>query len=392
MDSSVSKPLRILSVLNLDWNPHLGAARVYLELGEYWKAAGHTVEHFSFNEAFQGRHRSARDYALRRLAFPRRAKAFIKANEARFDVIDALIGSLAASKSDLGFTGLLVARSVGSQWLYDEFEKNVTKRWPGKRPGTLAGRVFYGAVNCYLLSVCKAAVRHAELINVPNTDEATDLNKRFGKIAPIVVQAYGLNSDQASSFGIGNAQEKLRQRKVCFVGMWGPRKGARVWGEIVRRVRAKLHGVKFCFLGTMTSHENVLKDIGAEFAGEIESVPEFTPRELPRLLKDCAVGGFPSYVEGFGLALVEQLAAGVPTVAFDQGGPRDILRDTPELLVPTGDVEAFAAALVRVLQLAPNDYERLQTRSLEIASRYSWEAIADKTISHYRSQVCREGR
>jgi len=159
----------------------------------------------------------------------------------------------------------------------------------------------------------------------------------------------------------------------------------------MRRVRAKVPSVKFCFLGTMTSRENVLKDIGSEFAGEIETIPEFTPRELPQLLKDSAVGGFPSYVEGFGLAVVEQLAAGVPTVAFDQGGPRDILSDTPELLVPTGDIEAFAAALVRVMQLAPIDYERLQTRSLEIAARYSWDAIADKTISHYRSQICREG-
>ena len=391
MDSSASKPLRILSVLNLDWNPHLGAARVYLELGEHWKAAGHTVEHFSFSEAFPKRHRSPREHALQRLMFPRRARAFIKANQGRFDVIDSLLGSLAASKGELGFNGLLVARSVGSPWLYNEFEHDVAKRWAGKRPGTWAGRLFYGTVDRYLMSVCEAGVRHADLINVPNRDEAADLQTRLGSRGPIIVQPYGLTSDQGGRLNVGTVEQRLSQKKIAFVGMWGPRKGSRVWGEIMRRVHARIPETKFCFLGTMVSHEKVLQDVGAEFAGHLESIPEFTPPELPQLLADCTVGGFPSYVEGFGLALVEQLAAGVPTVAFDQGGPRDILQESPDLLVPTGDVEAFARALVRVLQLPEADYERLQRRSVDTAARYSWRAIADDTLNSYRSQTCRPG-
>ncbi|HJT82397.1 MAG TPA: glycosyltransferase [Chthoniobacterales bacterium] len=391
MDPSASKPLRILSVLNLDWNPHLGAARVYLELGEHWKAAGHTVEHFSFSEAFPRRHQSSREYALRRLMFPRRARAFIKANHGRFDVIDALAGSLAASKRDLKFDGLLVARSVGSHWLYNEFDRDVAKRWPDQRPGTWAGRMFYGAVDRYLTSVCVAAVRHADLVNLPNTDEANDLRKRIGNLGPIIVQPYGLTSGQRGELAVGNAQQRLGHKTICFVGMWGPRKGSRIWGEIMRRVRARIQDAKFCFLGTMVSHDQVLRDVGDEFAADIQSIPEFAPAELPKLLGRCAVGGFPSYVEGFGLALVEQLAAGVPTVAFDQGGPRDILGTAPDLLVPTGDVEAFAAALIRVLQLPGNEYERLQQRGVEIAARYSWRSIADDTINDYRSLACKVG-
>ena len=391
MDTSVSKPLRILSVLNLDWNPHLGAARVYLELGEHWKAAGHTVEHFSFNEAFSHRHRSPREHALQRLRFPRRAGRFIRTNRERFDVVDSLLGSLSASKRELGFDGLLVARSVGSQWLYDEFDRDAARRWPGKRPGTLVGRLFYGAVKRYVMSVCKAGIRHADLINVPNSDEAKDLRERCEDVAPIIVQPYGLTSDHPG-LGFGDVERRLNQQKICFVGMWGPRKGSRVWGEIMRRVRGRIGSAKFCFLGTMVPHEKVLHDVGEEFAGAIESVSEYSPPELPRLLEDCTVGGFPSYVEGFGLALVEQLAAGVPTVAFDQGGPRDILRGAPDLLVPTGDVETFAAALVRVLQLSRTEYERLQHRSVEIAARYSWKAIAEESIKQYRCRICTNGR
>ena len=117
-------------------------------------------------------------------------------------------------------------------------------------------------------------------------------------------------------------------------------------------------------------------------------MPEFSPAELAVLLSTCTVGAFPSYVEGFGLAILEQLAAGVPTVAFDQGGPRDILGDRlPELLVPTGDVEAFAAGLVRVLRLEPSDYARLMQESINTAERFSWSEIAQNTLEEYRAAL-----
>src|SRR6476619_6073202 len=143
MNLSPSKPLRILSLLNLDWNPHFGAARVYVELIEQWRAHGHTVEHFSFSEAFPNRQVSPREYAMRRLTFPKKAADFIKAKSNRFDVVDALIGSLSTSKRNLGFSGLLVARSVGSHRLYDQFERSVDVRWPGHKIGTFAGKLFY---------------------------------------------------------------------------------------------------------------------------------------------------------------------------------------------------------------------------------------------------------
>src|SRR5205823_349583 len=189
------KRLRILSVLNLDWNRHLGAARVYIELNEQWRAAGHSVEHFSFAEAFPVRHRSAREFALRRLAFSYRAAAFVKANAGRFDVIDALIGSLCAPKRRLGFQGLLVARSVGSHRLYDEFERTVRTRWPRKNEGTFIGRMVYAGLNRWLMKASDAAIANADLVNVPNTEEALFLRDPNEIDRPVLVQPYGLRSE-----------------------------------------------------------------------------------------------------------------------------------------------------------------------------------------------------
>jgi glycosyltransferase involved in cell wall biosynthesis len=57
-----------------------------------------------------------------------------------------------------------------------------------------------------------------------------------------------------------------------------------------------------------------------------------------------------SAFEGQGLALAEALSHGCPAVVWDiRYGPRDLLRDGGGILVPDGDEQALAAAVIRVL-------------------------------------------
>jgi glycosyltransferase involved in cell wall biosynthesis len=382
--------MRILVIANLEWNPHLGAARVYMQLAEQWRALGHTVEHFTFSEAFPSGHRSARQFVLQRLLFPRKVRAFVKENAGRFEVIDALIGSFGGSKTDLRFGGLLAARSVGSHRLYDQFERSIPRLWPGPRPGSFLGKIFHSALNHRLVQISDAAIRRADLVNVPNREEADYLRKETGRDQAIIVQPYGLTSGTRRALAQAAASPSLRlaQKRIGFVGMWSPRKGSKIFGEIVRRVRQAIPDARFSFLGTMVDPKMVLADLELDSPQGVESVPEFPPADLPRLLSNCSVGAFPSYVEGFGLALLEQLAAGLPTVAFDQGGPRDMLGNRlPELLVPTGNFEAFAEGLVKILRLDVPAYEQLVSESMKISEQFSWSHIAEETLQQYRAHL-----
>jgi glycosyltransferase involved in cell wall biosynthesis len=73
---------------------------------------------------------------------------------------------------------------------------------------------------------------------------------------------------------------------------------------------------------------------------------------IRRFLAAGDVYAFPSRHEGFAVAPIEAMACGLPVVAADASGVPDVFDRGPDsggLVVPRGDVEAFAAALGRLL-------------------------------------------
>ena len=381
--------LRILLVLNLAWDPRLGAVRVFMELAEQWRAAGHTVETYSASDAFLVDRSWPALAAIRQLFFGYKAAAFVRKNNDRFDVVDALIGSLHGSKESLKVSGLLVARSVGLYLLYERFEREAQRRWPANGGKVLTG-IFYNAISRWSKHFSDAAVRRADLINLPNEQEKQCMQREGISASSITVQPYGLSPKRRETLAraAAPAETRLPIGKVSFLGMWAPRKGSRDWSNILRLVWQQIPEARFCFLGTMVEPDKVLQDLGLKFSERIEVVPHYSQDDLPGLLGPCAVGAFPSYVEGFGIAVLEQLAAGIPTVAFDVEGPRDMLRHvSPGLLVPVGDVQNFADALIRILRSDLTVYRDLSGRCKEVAVRFDWMKIARDTADTYRAHL-----
>ena len=330
------KRLRILTIVDLPWDARLGASRVFIALADAWREAGHEVSKYCLTDAFPTPSGSGISSALRQLRFRRKAAEFVRRHASEFDVIDCLLGTLPFSKSELHFKGLLVGRSVGLYRLYRDFDRISRARWPAPNRGTLAGRFIFRWAEESVFRASDRSVRVADVVNVPNEAERTVIHQTFGTTTPVVVQPYGLTDSDYAIFSAAAAPAATRQqrKKISFVGAWSPRKGSKDWGTIIRRIRASVPEAEFIFLGTLTDDANVWRDLELDDRRGITVVREFAPEDLPRLLSDCTAGGFPSYAEGFGLAVVEQLAAGIPTVSYDSPGPAEILRSAaPDLLV-----------------------------------------------------------
>ena len=233
-------------------------------------------------------------------------------------------------------------------------------------------------------------MREADVINVANSMDKECLVRLGWDARKIIVFPYGLTSTGADQLETClDRRSRTTPPRVAFVGTFDYRKGCLDFPHIVERVAAAIPEARFRLLGTkglLQTRERVLAQFPPRLRHHLEIYPTFHPADLPDLLVDCQVGMFPSYLEGFGIAVVEMLGAGLPVIAYDAPGPCDIL--PREWLVNRGEREELADRLIRLLQSA--DVLRNQLRAWEISRRFDWSRIARDTLKSYQEACARK--
>lgn len=104
--------------------------------------------------------------------------------------------------------------------------------------------------------------------------------------------------------------------------------------------------------------------------------------DLAGLLELASVVAVPSRYEGFGLPALEAMAVGVPVVAADTTALPEVL-GSAGVLVPPGDVDAWAEALDRLL-VDPAERVRLGEAGRARAAGFSVAANAEGMVDLYR--------
>jgi glycosyltransferase involved in cell wall biosynthesis len=222
------------------------------------------------------------------------------------------------------------------------------------------------------------------LVLVPNRDEERLFAARLGLGGRTVRLPFGLTDERMEAFWAERRSpaERFANPRLTFVGTWSSRKGSRDLPEIWQRVRAVRPEATLELLGVSTSATSVASDMG-DTAG-LEVVERFASADLPALLASSTVGVFPSYMEGFPFAVLEKLAAGLPVVAYDAPGARETLGGVSWCgLTAPGDVDAFVAAVVSILDASSERYVEMSTEARDVAERYRWTAIAQQTLDLY---------
>ena len=156
-----------------------------------------------------------------------------------------------------------------------------------------------------------------------------------------------------------------------------PNKGLHDIIPIWRTVQQLRPGTTLTLMGGMSGEAEVVKEIAALGLPITVFKPEngFLPAaEYYAKIKESKILFAPSHEEGWGIAVCEAMAAGLPVVAYDLPAYRKIYPDAYSA-VPCFDNAMFARALVRVLD-DPAEYARLQGLGTACASRYDWNAIA----------------
>lgn len=99
----------------------------------------------------------------------------------------------------------------------------------------------------------------------------------------------------------------------------------------------------------------------------------------------------PAFNEPFGLTLIEAAASGLPVVATEDGGPKDILANCRNgTLVNPRDNDALGEAIFSALSDADR-WRRWQKNGLRgVAQHYVWEAHVERYLKHARRVLARQ--
>ena len=180
--------------------------------------------------------------------------------------------------------------------------------------------------------------------------------------------------------------------RILFVGRAEPRKGLEVLLRAFDSVRAH-------------RSDSSLVLVGPDWAQARSAAPGLDVRNIRPVPRVAAMGRtgrddkvremgeaevlcVPSLNgESFGLVLTEGMAAGLPIVASDLPSYRAVLQDGAlGRLVPAGDSDALADALIRLLDDAALR-ARLRERGIQAVERYSWQTVVTQVLQAYEDAL-----
>ena len=193
----------------------------------------------------------------------------------------------------------------------------------------------------------------------------------------IVTGARGIESDAAETDAAQTDAAQSQGRATEAASKNGVTRGATVRDATVRGATAR---------GATVCDATVRDATAGGAAAGARSIGYVRRRDLPVLYSLCEAFVFPSLAEGFGLPVLEALAAGVPVVTSTHV-PLPNLADAARLC-DAHDPHSIARAIRAVLE--PDCRDELR-RGPQFARPYTWRRAAETTLDVYREAVAYGG-
>ena len=178
---------------------------------------------------------------------------------------------------------------------------------------------------------------------------------------------------------------------VGHLGRLAPEKNLEFLGRALVDFLGRRESAHFLLVGYGPS-ESPLREL-FEQAGVGDRV-HFTGRQSGQHLVDAYhamdVFAFASKTETQGMVLVEAMAAGLPVVALEANGVREVVRDGANgRLLMEEDEEGFAAALADLAGAGPETWERLKREASSTARHFSKQSCAQRVLDLYEKRLRR---
>lgn len=238
------------------------------------------------------------------------------------------------------------------------------------------------AQRAYAKFMIRSAISKAEALITVSEHTKSNMVEILG--APenkihVIPNGGGADFERTTDEKLGEILDSLGLKKgyYLFVGSDRPHKNLKA----VERVLDLMNDdTRFVIAGrVLDENKKIFSRFGkrALFMGAMEK------EELQALYSGAEALLFPSYLEGFGLPILEAMACKTPVVTSNRSSMPEVAGDAARLVDPD-DAEAMAAALdkIRSDKVYRND---LVAKGLERIQLFSWESMAAKTLDIYEA-------
>lgn len=222
-------------------------------------------------------------------------------------------------------------------------------------------------------------LRSADKIIVFSLDQKNLVMTNYGvKAAKIAIIPNGVEKE----FFIAKKRHLPTIPTLLFAGRLSPQKNVK---QLLRALEGISEDFKTIIVGDGELKPDLVALAQKLTLKNIQFVGRATGKEMQQRYKQADLFVLPSIKEGMPLVLLEALAGGLPVVATNVLGNKDLVKDGDNgLLVPLHDVEALRQALRRVKD-NPSLYEAMSHQAYHSAAKYSWDNVVTSLEEVYHA-------
>ena len=178
----------------------------------------------------------------------------------------------------------------------------------------------------------------------------------------------------------------LLDRVVVTVARLAPWKGIDILIEAVRLARRRRRDLRLLVIGDGEERER-LEQLAKPLGKSVHFEGEVTHPTAKAFLETSQIVALCSAYEGLSHVLLEAMEAGKPIIASRAGGNVELIRDGENgLLVPYGDADALAHALIELCRSGPLR-RRLGAQARKDAEARSWPHLVEATLSVFEEAL-----
>ncbi|MCH8552754.1 MAG: glycosyltransferase [Natronospirillum sp.] len=280
----------------------------------------------------------------------------------------------------LGMTALRTARYRDLPLVFTHHTRyeQYTHYVPGDSP----------ALKRFAMALATRYANNCAQVFAPSESIAALIRQR-GVTSPIAVVPTGVDIEL---FATGDGQA-FRQRwgipgdafVVGHLGRLAPEKNLQFLAESIAELLVRLPSAQALIIGSGPS-ETLIRAVFAQHqvADRLHIVGVLQQKPLADALHAMDVFAFASRTETQGMVVTEAMAAGLPVVALDGAGVREVVADEKNgRLLQAADTKVFSAALHWVAGLSGRGRIALQQQARATAARFSLAHCADMALDHY---------